>query len=106
LDVQQRRWLTEGGWFLRLLGKWLFGLDRLIMTAMFDIEIHGVERIPPQGLCVITPNHTSLLDPLALITALPTNWLQRTCWGGWTGIMFRNPIMRLVSRATRVLPIN
>ncbi|MBH0192727.1 MAG: 1-acyl-sn-glycerol-3-phosphate acyltransferase, partial [Nitrospira sp.] len=31
---------------------------------------------------------------------------NRTYWGGWTGIMFRNALMRLVSRATQVLPID
>lgn len=54
----------------------------------------------------MTPNHVSLLDPPAIFAALSIGLLNKTCWGGWTGIMFRNPIMRLVSRATRVLPID
>jgi long-chain acyl-CoA synthetase len=102
LDPRQRRWLTERGWFLRGLGTLLDGLDRLLMRAMFDLDIHGAELVPAQGSCVLTPNHASLLDAPAIIAALPAAFVNRTYWGGWTGVMFRNPLMRLVSRAMRV----
>jgi long-chain acyl-CoA synthetase len=58
------------------------------------------------GPCLVISNHVSVLDPLAIIAALPDEVLHRTYWGGWTGIMFRNPIMRLISRAVQVLPID
>lgn len=106
LDPRQRRWLTEGGWFIRGLGTVLFGLDRLLMRALFDLEIRGAQRIPAQGPCVLTPNHASLLDAPAIIAALPASFMNRTYWGGWTGIMFRDPVMRFVSRATRVFPVD
>jgi long-chain acyl-CoA synthetase len=83
----------------------IFALDRMLMRSYFSLETHGIERIPAQGPWVMTPNHVSLLDAPALIAVFPPRWLPRTCWGGWTGIMFRSPLMRLVSRATRVLPV-
>lgn len=106
LDARQRRWLAPRGRLLRGLGSLLFCLDRLLMRIVFSLEVRGAERIPSQGPCVLAPNHTSLLDPPALIAALATGFLDRTYWGGWTGIMFRNPVLRLVSRATQVLPID
>lgn len=106
LDPQQRRWLTPRGWFLKELGSALSVLDRLLMRTVFNLEVCGIERVPARGPWVMTPNHVSLLDPPAIFSALSTGVLNQTCWGGWTGIMFRNPIMRLVSRATRVLPID
>lgn len=106
LDPQQQRWLTERGWLLRRAGAFLFAIDRPLMRTVFDLDIHGAERIPAKGPCVLAPNHASLLDPPAIIAAVPPDWLRRTWWGGWTGIMFRNPLMRLFSRATRVLPID
>ncbi|HEU5201744.1 MAG TPA: AMP-binding protein, partial [Nitrospira sp.] len=106
LDPQQRRWLTERGPLLKGLGTALITLDRLLMRTVFPLEVHGLEHIPVEGPCVLVPNHTSLLDPPALIAALPPGFLNQCDWGGWTGIMFRNPVMRLVSRATRVLPID
>ncbi|MDH5626210.1 MAG: AMP-binding protein, partial [Nitrospira sp.] len=106
LDPQQRRWLTERGWCLRGLGAALYVLNRLLMRTVFSLEVRGVERIPAQGPCVLIPNHTSLLDPLAVMAAFSRDVLDRTYWGGWTGIMFRNAVMRLVSRALQVLPID
>jgi long-chain acyl-CoA synthetase len=106
LDPQQQRWLRARGWFLRGLGRALLVLDRLLMRTIFSLEVHGVERIPAEGPCVLIPNHASLLDPPALFATLSTKSLNETYWGGWTGIMFHNPVMRLVSRATQVLPID
>jgi long-chain acyl-CoA synthetase len=106
LDAQQRRWLMERGRCLRGLGAALFLLNRLLMRTVFSLEVHGMDRMPSEGPCVLTPNHTSLLDPSAIMAALSTGVLNRTYWGGWTGIMFRNAVMRLVSRAVQVLPID
>ena len=106
LDPLQLRWLAERGWFFRRLGTALFRLNRLLMKTTFSLEVHGVERIPAQGPCVLIPNHQSLLDPPAVMAALSDAFLNRTYWGGWSGIMFRNGLMRLVSRTTQVLPID
>lgn len=106
LDEEQRRWLTERGRFLRGLGTWLFALNRLFIRKFFSLEVHGAERIPTEAPCVLIPNHASLLDPLVIMAALSLSFLDRTYWGGWTGIMFRNGVMRLASRATQVLPID
>ena len=106
LDPQQRRWLAPRGWFLQELGSALSVLDRLLMRAVFNLEVCGIERVPARGPWVMTPNHVSLLDPPAIFAALSIGLLNQTYLGGWTGIMFRTSIMRLVSRATRVLPID
>lgn len=106
LDPFQLQWLAERGWFIRRLGQALFVLNRLLMKVIFSLEVQGVERVPAQGPCVLVPNHTSLLDPPAVMAALSDSFLNRTYWGGWTGIMFRNAVMRLVSRAVQVLPID
>ena len=106
LDSEQRHWLVPAGRFLSGLGAALFVLDRWLMPTVFSLEVHGVERVPAQGPCVLAPNHASLLDPPTLIAVLSDRFLHQTYWGGWTGTMFRNPVMRLVSRATRVLPID
>lgn len=106
LDANQRRWLAPRGWFFEGLGTALITLDRLLVRTAFPLDIHGAERIPAYGPCVLAPNHASLLDPPVLIAAVRPHWLRHTWWGGWTGIMFRNPVMRLVSQATRVLPVD
>jgi long-chain acyl-CoA synthetase len=105
LAPSQLQWLAERGWSVRRLGTVLFVLNRLLMKVIFSLEVQGIERIPAQGPCVLVPNHASLLDPPAVMAALSDSFLNRTYWGGWTGIMFRNAVMRLVSRAVQVLPI-
>ncbi|MDH5624883.1 MAG: AMP-binding protein, partial [Nitrospira sp.] len=106
LDPRQRRWLMKRGRCLRGLGAVLFAFNRLLMRTVFSLEVRGIDRIPAEGPCVLIPNHTSLLDPSAVMAAFSTDVLNRTYWGGWTGIMFRNAVMRLVSRAVQVLPID
>jgi long-chain acyl-CoA synthetase len=105
LDEGQRRWLAPQGALLRTFGAALLSLARLVIKQAFGLTVEGVEHVPRHGPFVVIPNHTSLLDPLALIAALPRPVLDRTYWSGWTGIMFRNAIMRVISRAARVVPI-
>ncbi|ALA59153.1 AMP-binding protein [Nitrospira moscoviensis] len=105
LDERQRRWLAPPGAMQRTFGAALLSLARLVMTRAFGLTMQGVQHVPRTGPCVLVPNHTSVLDPLALIAALPRPVLDHTYWSGWTGIMFRNAVMRFVSRATRVVPI-
>jgi long-chain acyl-CoA synthetase len=110
LDQGQRRWLEERGLFTRGLSTVLFHVIRWLMRTVFLLTVKGdepIKRIKQMaGPCLVISNHVSVLDPLAIIAALPDEVLHRTYWGGWTGIMFRNPIMRLISRAVQVLPID
>lgn len=105
LDEPQRQWLVPQGPGMRAVGTMLMGVTKLVMTRAFGIAVEGLHHLPLQGPVVIVPNHTSFLDPAALITVLPESLLSRTHWAGWTRVMFRNQFMRLVSRATRVVPI-
>lgn len=80
-------------------------LDRLLMHGCYRLTAAGLEHLP-QGPCVLAPNHTSFLDPFALAAVLPLDFLENTCWTGWTGVAFTNPFTRLFSRLARVLPID
>jgi long-chain acyl-CoA synthetase len=106
LNEHQRQALTRPGPVTRTVGKLLFGLARTLMRRVFQLEVRGPSHLPQHGPLVLTPNHSSFLDPLAIATALPDQLLRHMYWGGWTGIMFTNPVMRLVSRATGVVPID
>jgi long-chain acyl-CoA synthetase len=105
LNEGQRRWLEPQGPVIHTLGRVLLRLAGLVVRGAFGLRVHGVEHLPRQGPFILVANHLSLLDPLALIAALPPPILQHVYWSGWTGIMFRNVIMRLTSRATRIVPI-
>jgi long-chain acyl-CoA synthetase len=106
LNDRQRQALARPGVVTRTLGKLLFGLARALMRCVFHLEVRGQSHLPQHGPLVLTPNHSSFFDPLAIAAALPDQLLQHVYWGGWIGIMFTNPVMRLVSRATGVVPID
>jgi long-chain acyl-CoA synthetase len=55
---------------------------------------------------IFAPNHASNLDPLALAAAFNWRELHRTYWAGWTGILFAGGIMRMISRAAQILPVD
>jgi long-chain acyl-CoA synthetase len=88
------------------LGLVLYTLNRLVIRTLFRLRVDGMENLPRQGPFVVTPNHSSYLDPLVVAAALPPQHLNQVCWAGWTGIMFGGPFSRLLSRATRVFPVD
>jgi long-chain acyl-CoA synthetase len=91
---------------LRLLGALLFAINRGLLRAMFRIETAGLENLPPRDATfVIAPNHVSYLDPIAVAAALPSAHLENVFWAGWAGKMHAGPMIRLISRATRVFPV-
>ena len=105
LSDRQKRWLEPPGGVLRHLQEALLALIRRTMRSFFDLQVQGLDRLP-EGPCVFAPNHLSSLDPLALAAVLPRETLQRTWWGGWTGIAFRNRMARFGSRLGNVVPVD
>jgi long-chain acyl-CoA synthetase len=104
LSPAQACWLSPLGPGGTLASRGLFVLIRWLLRGVFRLRVVGLERLPGEP-CVLVANHVSNLDALALSAALGWRRLARTYWGGWTGIAFRNPLMRAVSRLGRVLPI-
>ncbi len=105
LSPAQSTWLTPLGPGLTLLSHALMAANGALMRLVFRLRTVGLEHLPSESW-VLAPNHASFLDPLALSAALGRRWLDRSYWGGWTGVAFANPLMRGVSRLGRVLPID
>lgn len=105
LSEAQKRWLTPPGPLLQLLWAILFPLYRGLVRLLFRLKVRGLENLPAEGNFVLTPNHSSMLDAPVLAAALPAALMAQTHWAGAADIMLTNPLMRLVSRMARVLPI-
>ncbi len=109
-DIRQVRatgtWLNPPTGALRALGRFLYALNKLVMHGLFRLQVEGLERLPPDGPILVTPNHASYLDGLAIAAALPWRLQQHISWAGWTGIMFASAGRRLFSRAVRVFPVD
>jgi long-chain acyl-CoA synthetase len=106
LDDEHRRWLRPRGFAARAFGSLCFTLDRVLLRGVLRLRVFGRENAAGQDPVVFVPNHRSYLDAPALAAALPKDRLRRTHWGGARSIMFRNRSMRLLSRATRVIPVD
>lgn len=78
----------------------------VVMRTAFRLRIDGLENLPAAGPFVVAPNHASCLDPVAVAAALPFRMLRVTCFGGWTGLLFRGPVSRLFSRIANVIPVD
>jgi long-chain acyl-CoA synthetase len=106
LSEEQKRWLRPLGPVGRFFAGTFFDLDRVVMRSLFRVRAEGLENLPDKGPYVLTPNHASYLDSLALAAALGHDRLRDTYWAGWTGVAFNNPLARLVSRLAQVVPID
>lgn len=73
-------------WFCRLL---------------FKIEFQGVENIPLEGACVITPNHVTYADPIWITIPMP----RRVYYMAWSK-PFQIPVLGLLMRMFGAFPVN
>jgi long-chain acyl-CoA synthetase len=105
LSPAQSRWLAPLGPGLTMLSRTLMTVNGALMRLMFRLRTGGLEHLPREPW-VLVANHASFLDPLVLSAALGRRELERSYWGGWTGVAFANPLMRGISRLWRVLPID
>jgi long-chain acyl-CoA synthetase len=99
------RWLAPTGPLLRAAGAALSMLNRLVMRTAFRLRVSGLERLP-RGPFVITPNHASDLDPLALAAALPFARLRRLYWAGDMVRLFYSAPSRLFCRIVHLFPVD
>jgi long-chain acyl-CoA synthetase len=106
LDADQVAWLAPPSGIHRPLGALLHGLARWSMRRFFHLRASGLEHLPREGPCILAPNHLSALDPVAILAILDREQRVRSCWGGWTGLLFHRPWTRLASRSLRVLPVD
>ena len=103
--MQADRLLAPSGRLLAGLGVAIYAINWVGMRLLFRLRVVGLDALPPGGAFVITPNHLSYLDPLAVAAALPLSRARRVHWAGADPLMFRTPIRRLFSRAAHVFPV-
>jgi long-chain acyl-CoA synthetase len=106
LSAEQRQWLEDKGSARRVIARLLIGLDLVLLHTLCRLHVEGREHLPDSGPFVLAPNHTSYLDPLVIMAALPGRLRQATYWAGDDGVMFSTAPRRAFSRLFNVFPIN
>ena len=67
----------------------------------FKIEFRGVDNIPREGACIITPNHITYADPIWITIPMP----RRVYYMAWHK-PFRIPVLGLLMRLFGAFPVN
>jgi 1-acyl-sn-glycerol-3-phosphate acyltransferase len=74
-----------------------------LIALLFKLEIHGAEKLPRDGAYILTPNHYSEADPLAVALAVwkagraPRFMAKES--------LFRVPVLGWVLRGTGMVPV-
>lgn len=68
---------------------------------LFKIEFRGVDNIPREGACIITPNHVTYFDPIWITIPMP----RRVYYMAWHK-PFRIPVLGLMMRMFGAFPVN
>ena len=100
------RWLAPTGALLTPFALALYGLSWAVMRGLFRLRVTGAEKLPATGAFVITSNHVSDLDGLAIAAALPWSRFRRLYWAGDVVRMFANPLSRFFCRTMHVFPVD
>lgn len=106
LSEEQKRWLQPPGPLAQGLAFCLYWLNRGLMRLLFRTRCQGIEHLPDRLPFLLSPNHTSFLDPLVLAASLDYRLLRRTFWAGWTGVVFTSAARRAAARLAQVVPID
>lgn len=96
-DWRQRvKWPTHKTWVV----KSTYPLGRLFFRLLMNLEISGLENLPRSGACILTPNHISNFDPIAVGLFLPrhVHFMAK-------GELFREGFMRWYIRHTGSFPV-
>ncbi len=67
------------------------GVARTYLKAAHRLDVAGLEHLPVEPPCVVIANHTSHLDALALMSALPARWCRRTYPLAAGDVFFESP---------------
>lgn len=67
----------------------------------FKIHFDGVENIPSEGACIITPNHVTYADPIWITVPIR----RRVYYMAWDK-PFRVPVLGLLMRMFGAFPVN
>ncbi len=77
----------------------------LMLRDFFKLQVEGVDKLPPSGPFILSPNHQSYLDAPVVIACLPWHIMRDTFYVG-TSEIFGSRLMRRIAEAVRLIPID
>ena len=83
----------------------VFRLIQLFARDRFSLRAVGLEKLPPRGPFIISPNHQSYLDPFVVGSLLPWYVFEELFSVG-TSDVFGSSFMRRIARFLRVVVVD
>jgi len=96
--LHPNRW-NDGFWFFVTRIMQVIALDR------FQLKVEGIEKLPKNGVYILSSNHQSYLDPLILASVLPPEVFYRAFAVG-TSDIFGKGLMRRLARSIKVIVVD
>jgi long-chain acyl-CoA synthetase len=96
--------LAPPAWSHRLFAAFVRTVLRLVFQVGFRLRVTGTERLLLNGPFLLAANHTSYLDPFAIVAAAPPPVCARLHFMGWQAY-FRNIFTAWVARVGHVIPV-
>lgn len=89
-----------------LTRRFWYSMRRFLWHSYWDLEVSGADHVPQRGAVLLCGNHTSHLDAMAILAALPRRTALRTRTAAARDVFGRNPIRNAASRIlTNSMPI-
>ncbi|MBM4134540.1 MAG: hypothetical protein FJ245_12335, partial [Nitrospira sp.] len=96
--------LAPLAWSHRLFAAFVRTVLRLVFQVGFRLRVMGAEHLPLNGPFLLAANHTSYLDPFAIVATAPPPVFARLHYMGWQAY-FRNFFTSWVARVGHVIPV-
>jgi long-chain acyl-CoA synthetase len=106
LTDEERRWMPPHSCWAETAAVLGWSLNRMLMKVGFRLDVVGIENLPAESPYLLTPNHTSSLDPPLLAAALPGKVLRNTYWIARRKSVMRNFVSRKLGRWGHVIPFD
>jgi long-chain acyl-CoA synthetase len=98
---------VRDSWLMKSTRLMAHGVMRNILRTYNNLEVIGAENVLFNWPCIITPNHSSHLDTIAVFAALPVTYVNRVCVLAAKDYFFKNSLISFGARLTaNVIPID
>lgn len=98
-------WMGPARPIHRTVARLLKGLNGLLVRALFDLRVDGLDHLPRHGPFVIVCNHLSYLDAFVIAAALPPGILRRAHWGAAERTLPAPAHLRAIYVALKIFPL-
>lgn len=99
LAVTESRLFSMRAWFL------VARLIQVFARDFFHLKVTGIEKLPKDGPCIISPNHQSYFDPPVVISLFPWRTFRQGFVIG-TSEVFGSGFMRRLARSLKLVPVD